>query len=172
MWSVGLNIFGTVVPPCAVAQGEEGSPGPALQVPPLPGWCSGLPRRAQGSQGSELSIPSRWSHQGRSGDGSATIGTTTARATKPGQMGTFPQDSTSGFSVVGDLCHHHIHPMDTPVPSPNHHCHPQTITVSQPSSARPLAWPLVPLLVFVHSQTRAKQKQIPQQLKVPFLRLG
>lgn len=50
--------------------------------------------------------------------------------------------------------------------------HPHTTAAGQPGSAQPLARLLVPLLVFVHSQTRAKQKQIPRQLKVPFLRLG
>lgn len=133
---------------CVVAQGEGGSPRPSpapQQVPPLLGWCSGLPRRGQGSEGSELSIPLRRSHQGRNGDGSTTIGTATGRATKPGSAagtglcGHLPsvvgaQDSASGFSVAGDSCHQHLHPTDTAFPSPHHRCRPARLC-SAPRSA-------------------------------------
>lgn len=158
---------------CVAAQGEEGSPWPSpasQHVSPLLGWCSGLPRRGQGSEGSELSIPPRWSHQGRKWDGSTTAGTTTGRATKAspaagtGLCGHLPSvlghTTPPVASLWQETCATTLHPTATPLPSPQQRC--------QPGSAQPL----VPLLVFVHSQTPAKQKQIPQQLKVPFLWLG
>lgn len=132
MWSVSLNIFGTRGSPVS------GSPWPSpapQQVPPLLGWCWGQPRRGQGAEGSELSIPLGWSQQGRNGDGSATIGTT--RATKPGQTGTSPlcwgHKTPPAASLGQETC---ATTPWAPLPPPHRHCQPARLC-SAPRLATP-----------------------------------